>query len=424
MNHEHQNQNKDHERQKIVIVGGGVAGISAALELDRIGLEADITLVDNKTHFEYHSALYRAATGGSVMESCIAYEDIFAETNVTVLEDTIDNVVHEEKRVWGVSGSDYHYDSLILALGSQACYFGIPGLEQEAFEFKTTNDALRLRKHLEETFRGLTDASREEKNRGASITVVGGGATGVEIAGQLSEFCQNLAKEQGLDPSYVTIDLIEGKSRVLPMLSESASKAAAERLRGLGVNMFFNRFVKDYEDMVLNTPTVHLDTKTVVWTAGVRAHELYQQIAGINCDEYAGVEVDENFEVPEMEGIYVVGDGAQAQYGNMAQTAERQGKYAAKVIAEKQLMGTTAELPLYKAKRPVYVVPVGRHSAVAQWGWLELHGYLGWMLRRAADFRFFGGILPPAKALEAFRQGNISCQLPRKSSQEELDQSA
>lgn len=397
------------EVKKIVIVGGGVAGVRLALDLDRYTNHAQIILIDNKFQFEYHSALYRIITGGSVMEVCIPYEDIFKKSNVRVMEETIDHVVPEEKLIWGTSGSKYHYDSLVLAIGSESNYFGIDGLEKYAFEFKTTNDALRLRKHLESIFKNLKDASHEEKAKSANIVVVGAGATGVELCGQLSAYGKRLAKKNGLDPSFVVVDLIEAQGRVLPLFRKEASKAVEKRLRSLGVNIYLNRIVEESELESICMKTMEIDTKTVIWTAGVKPHHLYSTIRGVESDKRGCVMVNEDFQVKDLPGVYVIGDGAESKYGGMAQTAQRQGAYLAKVLAENTLMGTTKDLPLYEAKKPVFVVPVGEKWAVAQWGSVLLFGYDAWLLRRVADFRYFLSILPFKKAFRAFRQGNIPC---------------
>ncbi|HET8574793.1 MAG TPA: NAD(P)/FAD-dependent oxidoreductase [Candidatus Paceibacterota bacterium] len=398
-------------KRRIVIVGGGFAGVRTALELVRQNANAEITLVDNKFHFEYHSSLYRVVTGGSVMEVCIPFDDIFKGKNVNVVEDTIDNVVPREKVVWGTSGSKYHYDYLILALGSEANYFGIPGLQEYAYSFKSTNDALKLRRHVEKLFSNLQhDTPIEEKISSANIVIVGAGATGVEIAGQIVEFAKGLAKENHLDPSFVTIDLIEAQGRVLPLLHETASTLVEARLRELGVNIFLNHVVEKDELEAIHMKTMSMDTRTVIWTAGVKAHSMYSHIEGAECNRRGCVKVTENFEIPNVPDVFIIGDGAEAQWGGMAQTAERQGKHVAKILAAR-ILGKSEREIRYVPKEPAYAVPVGPNWAIVQWGRFTYHGILGWMLRRAVDFKYFLSILPFAKAFEAFRQGKIPCKL-------------
>lgn len=396
------------QQHHVVVVGGGVAGVRTALNLSKHNRHAKITLIDSKFQFEYHSALYRVVTGGSVMEVCIPYDDIFEETDVQVVEDTIDNIVADEKTIWGTSGSKYRYDSLVLALGSESNYFGIGGLEEHAFGFKTTNDALRLRHHLESIFKDAKDKPHDEKAAIANIVVVGAGATGTEVSGQLAEFCKDLAVQNHVDPSFVAVNLIEAKSRVLPALRKEASKAVEKRLRSKGVNIYLNRIVEESDIDGISMKTMDIDTKTIIWTAGVKPHHLYQTLEGAICNKRGCVQVDVDFGVKDLDNVYVIGDGAEAEYGGMAQTAEKHGKYLAKVLSERIFTETTKDLPIYEPKKPAFVIPVGKNWAVAQWKGVLLFGYDAWILRRAADFRFFLSILPLRKAYQAFKQGNIS----------------
>ncbi|MEK7498564.1 MAG: FAD-dependent oxidoreductase, partial [Patescibacteria group bacterium] len=184
------------EQKKIVIVGGGFGGVETALSLLRKNLvNVKITLISSNPHFEYTPALYRVVAGVSPLEVCIPLKDIFEGKNIEVVRDTIVNVDTQGKAIKGVSGSVYTFDYCVLALGGEIAYFDIPGLKEFSFGFKSIHQALRLKRHLHEIFDSCKEGTSEEKVCACHVLVVGAGATGVELAGELAEFIdQNLQK--------------------------------------------------------------------------------------------------------------------------------------------------------------------------------------------------------------------------------------
>src|SRR3990170_2498990 len=195
--------------KKIVIVGGGFGGIRAALDLSKKfpkGLPAEqadtkIILISDKQHFEYYPALYKVASGLSPLEVCIPLAEIFKNKNVEVIKDRVMNADLSKKTLKGESGSNYGFDILILALGSETAYFNIEGLKELAFGFKSINEALKLKRHLHELFESHLVATKEEAVSSLHILIVGGGATGVELARELSFYMQKIARSHKIDPS-------------------------------------------------------------------------------------------------------------------------------------------------------------------------------------------------------------------------------
>ena len=385
---------------KILILGGGFAGVRAALTLSAARLpDAKIILVSDKPHFEYHPALYRLVAGHSPLEVCIPLSQIFAGKNVEVLEDKIISVSLKDRTA--ASGSDvtYRFDYLILALGSETSYFNIPGLKERSFGMKSITEALRLKRHLHEMFE-IKSEDALEKVKNAHFVVVGGGATGVELAGELAVYIDRLAAQHQFDASFVTIDLIEAAPRLVPMMPPEFSAALERRLRSLGVNIFLNRaLMKEEVDEVL-LKDMDMKTKTVIWTAGVKTNELYGQIAGLPLDKKGRVAVNEDLTVPGLSNVFVVGDGAATAFSGMAQTAVNDASYAAAAIAARI---QNRRIEPYVPKRPSYAIPVGPGWAAVIFAGFRIYGLLGWWLRRAADLRFFLSILPFSKALTVFR---------------------
>ena len=147
-------------------------------------------------------------------------DEIFDGKNVEVIKDKIIGADLVKKNLKGESGSNYSFDVLILALGSETAYFNIEGLKELAFSFKSINEALKLKRHLHELFESHLVATKEEAVSSLHILIVGGGATGVELAGELSFYMQKIARSHKIDPSLITIDLIEAAGRVMPMMPE------------------------------------------------------------------------------------------------------------------------------------------------------------------------------------------------------------
>ncbi|MEK7575749.1 MAG: FAD-dependent oxidoreductase [Patescibacteria group bacterium] len=394
--------------KKIVIVGGGFGGIRAALNLTEKQLpNTKIILISDKSHFEYHPALYRVITGRSPLEVCIPLREIFIGKNVETLEDTIIKVNLKEKLLEGSSGSRYSFDFLILALGSETVYFNIPGIKEFSSGFKSISEALRLKKHLHELFNTDKKAVFEERVRAAHIIVVGGGASGTEIAGELAIYTKKLARNHKFDSSFITIDLIEAAPRLLLALPEDIARKVENRLHCLGVNIFLNRTVvkEDIEEVYLKD--MEMKTKTVIWTAGIKPHRLYSQIEGLTLNNKGRVMIDEFLQAQGWNNIFIIGDAAATLYTGMAQTATRDGQFVAEIIKRK-LFGR--QISLYQPKPPFYAIPVGPGWAAVMMGNLRFYGRIGWWFRRIADLRFFLSILPWQKAISAFRSGKTLCE--------------
>ncbi len=393
---------------KIVIVGGGFGGIRAVMDLEAKNLpDTKITLISDKPHFEYHAALYRVVTGRSPLEVCVPLREIFAVKDIEVVEDSIVGVNLKERTLMGISGSHYKFDFLVLALGSETAYFNIPGLSELSYGFKSIVEALRLKRHLHEVFKACEQESSEAKVCAAHIVVVGGGASGVEAAGELAIYARKLAYKYGLDPSLVTIDLIERASRLLAAMPEDVSLRVAGRLRELGVNLFLNRTVVQEEIQEVYFKDMRIKTNTLIWAAGMKPNRLYAEIENLILDDKGRVIVDEFLRAKGFDNVFVIGDAAATPYAGMARTAIKDGGFAAQTILK---IINKKEISPYAPKRPSYAVPVGPGWAAVLIGRTRVYGAIGWLLRRLADLRFFLSILPVRKAIIAFRSSKTLCE--------------
>lgn len=395
--------------KKIVIVGGGFGGIRVALDLINRQLpNTKIILISDKPHFEYHPTLYRVVAGRSPLEVCIPLREIFSGKNVEVLEDTIIKIDLKEKLIKGSSGSHYSFDFLILALGSETAYLNIPGLEKFSFGFKSINEALRLKRHLHELFESaVSHTDKKETVSNAHFVIIGGGASGTELAGELASYTKILAKRHHIDSTFVRIDIIEAAPRLLPNLPEDLSVQAQKRLKSLGVNIFLNKVVIKEEIESVYLKNMKVKTKTVIWTAGVKPNHLYSQTEAIPKDKKGRVLVDDFLQSQGWKNIFVIGDAASTPYSGMAQTALSDGQFVAQII-ECQL--ANKQLPLYKPKPPYNAIPIGPGFALVMVGNLKFYGKIGWWLRKIADLRYFLSILPWRKAILVFQNDKTLCE--------------
>ncbi len=385
--------------KKVVIIGGGFGGIAVAKKLSKLR-NIEVTLITKNPLFEYYPALYKLVTGALAIEVCVPYNKIFkASDNITVLEGFYESYDKNSKIVTLLDGRTFSYDYLVLAMGSQTNYFDIQGIEEFAFAFKSSFEALRLKQHFLDLLRASQDISKEELVERFHVTVVGGGPSGVELAGDITTYLRKMTKRYHVSPSFVTIDLIESNARVLAMLPESVSKKAEARLRKLKVNIYTNRTLQaqDFDSVTASGMTIK--SGTVIWTAGTKINDSFSPLS---LDAKKRVSVKEDLSLPDDESVFVVGDGAGAPGSGLAQGAMAHGEYVAKAIA---LRLKNKKPEPFKLKPTGYIVPIGHNWAVLSYKNMTISGFIPWVMRSFVDFKYFTSIVPFSYVLEVFRQG-------------------
>lgn len=359
-------------KRNIVIIGGGFGGVKAALSLSE-DPQFHITLISTHHDFRIYGTLYRVATGGSMKVASVPLNEIFADKRVELVIDRAVRLDRTQSTVTTKSGQIYHYSALICALGVTTNFFGIKGLEEFSYGIKSPDEATVLKDHLH---RQLIDEGKID----SSYVVVGGGPTGVELAGALPEYIRKISKHHGLPNRKIHVDLVEASPRILPRMPKDISFRVKHHLHKSGVNVMTNRVVHAQTADALMVGTRPIRSHTVIWTAGVTNNSFFStnkfQLASNH-----KVRVDQFLQAEP--GIYVIGDNADTPYSGMAQVALEDGKFVAENL--KRIARNESPQP-YRAKKPIYVMPAGSRWAAVLWGKIRIHGRLGWWLRRAADF--------------------------------------
>ena len=384
--------------KKVVIIGGGFSGIEVAKKLIK-NRNISVTLITKNPFFEYYPALYKLVTGALAIEVCVPYSNIFSKKNITVIEGQYQSYDKDKKEVYIYDGQKFDYDYLVLAMGSQTNYFNIPGIEKFAFSFKSAFEALKLKQHFIELLQKSKQSPKDELLDRFHVTVVGGGPSGVELAGDISSYLRKMTKIYGIDPSLVTIDLFESSSRLLAMMSEKVSEKVEAQLRKLKVNIYTNRTIKaqDLDNIVASG--INMNSSTVIWTAGTKICESFENLP---LDNRKRVIVSPNFELVEDKNVFVVGDGASAHGTGLAQGAINHGRHVGDVISKR--INNKKEF-VFKHKTLGYVVPVGHNWAVFNYKKIVISGFLPWLMRSFIDFRYFTSIVPLSYVFKVFRQG-------------------
>ncbi len=363
--------------QKVVIVGGGFGGLTAAQRLNRADVE--ITLIDRTNHHLFQPLLYQVATGGlspADIASPIRYV-LRRQRNVRVIEDTV--VAIGEDEVVTTSGI-YPYDSLIVATGSTHHYFGNEHWEPHAPGLKTLPDATRLRATILEAF------EKAERSGSSDLTflVVGGGPTGVEMAGAIAEMARHTLRRdfRTIDPGAARILLVEAGPRILNTYPEELSQKAARQLEKLGAEVLTGWQVTNLADGKATLRSQDreetLATVATVWAAGVKASPLGAALVplGAELDPAGRVTVTPGLTVPGHENIFVIGDlAAVVEDGKLvpgvAPAAMQMGRYVAD-----RIRGKTTKLFRYRDKGSL--ATIGRSAGVADFGRLRFSGFPAW----------------------------------------------
>jgi len=376
---------------RVVIVGGGFGGLYAAQSLRHEPVE--VTLLDRRNFHLFQPLLYQVATGAlspGEIASPLRYV-LNRQKNTCVLLGEVTNIDVERREVILSDHSLIPYDTVVFATGSTHSYFGHPEWEKVAPGLKSIEDATEIRSKILLAFE-LAERETDAARRRAELTfvIVGGGPTGVELAGAIAEISRDTLRKdfRSINPAEAKIILIEGESRVLPPFPPKLSIASQRSLAALGVDTRTGARVIGIDDCGVTVKTgeatTRIPAKTVLWAAGVQASPLARVLAahlGLTLDHAGRIPVEQDLSLKGHPEILVIGDMAAflqngKQLPGVAPTAIQQGKYVAKLIGHR-IRNEKADPFRYFDKGSL--ATIGRNSAVAQIGPFQYSGVLAWL---------------------------------------------
>lgn len=444
---------------KILILGGGFGGIRAALDLEKklthsidstpstdsvqadspqIGSgqegKAAITLVDKNSYHLFVPALYEVASAYGVKKDpfairlkktiCIPYSDIFENKKINFVQAEIFSLDLENKRVVTGGGEILDYDYLVMALGSQAADFSIPGVKEYAFQFKNLEDGLALNQKIDELVKKVASG---QKSRPVKIAIVGAGFTGIEVAAEIACCVKKMAKaclpsvallrpsvaesEGGAKGGNIKdkcgrIILFEAGPKILPAVLDNERNIILKRLTRLGIEVMEGAAVEEIlSDCLKLKNGKNLDMDLTIWAGGICLPKLLENTQTLPLTEKKKIEVNNKLEVVGLSDVFAVGDSVEfidprtnKPIPALAYVAVDQGRTAARNIIR---LLKAKELINYNPFYGVWIAPIGGKYALAHlWGGkINIKGFWGWVLREVVDFKYMLSILSLKKAI-------------------------
>lgn len=381
---------------KVIIIGGGFAGLSAAKGLANKKL--DITLIDRTNHHLFQPLLYQVATAGlSPANIAQPLRYVLREAkNIRVLWSDVTQIDVTKKIV--VTAEETHsYDYLIVAAGARHSYFGHPEWETFAPGLKTLEDAIELRRRILTAFENAEKAtSKAEQQAALTFVVIGGGPTGVEMAGAISELARQALKRdfRSIDPSLTRVILIDAAPRVLPTFDEDLSAAAYDDLAELGVDVRTGKIVTHLDADGLIFDNERIDTHTIVWAAGNAASPLGKML-GTETDRAGRVLIQPDLSIAGHPKVFVLGDMASfahqtgAPLPGVSPVALQMGAHAASnILALARGRQTTP----FKYWDKGSMATIGRNRAVADLHFVKFTGFIAWLAWLFVHLAFLVGL--------------------------------
>lgn len=379
------------QRHQVVIIGGGFGGLYTAKSLAKANV--DVTLIDKRNFHLFQPLLYQVATGTlSPGDISSPLRSILSKSkNTKVLLGEVSDIDPKTQEVI-MSDRVVKYDTLVVATGANHSYFGNDAWKEVAPGLKTVEDAIEIRRRIFSAFEAAEKETDPVKRRALlTFVIVGGGPTGVELAGAIAELAYKTLKEdfRDIDTSETKVVLLQGADRVLPSLAPQLSKAAAESLEKLGASVQTKTRVINIENNVVTykqgEEIYKITSKTILWAAGIQASPMAKILAlrtGVECDRSGRVMVEPDLSIKDYKNIFAVGDLANFSHQSdkplpgVAPVAIQEGEYVAKLI-RRRLRGRSVSQ--FKYNDYGSLAMIGQNAAVVDLGPIKLQGFFAWI---------------------------------------------
>ncbi|MEQ9344971.1 MAG: NAD(P)/FAD-dependent oxidoreductase [Thalassospira sp.] len=388
------------DRKRVVIVGAGFGGMSTAKKL--AGKNVDVVLIDKRNHHLFQPLLYQVATADlSPAEIAWPIRSIFSHTpNVSVFMGEVTGLDLPNQRI--LAGEhDLEYDYLVLATGAVTSYFGNDHWVSVAPGLKNITEATNIRKSLLMAFeRAENSQDDDQRRRLLNFIVVGGGPTGVEMAGAIAELAKRTLSDdfRRIDPRDARIILAEGGPRILGAFPEDLSDYTQKSLESIGVEVRVGQSVSEITEQGAKIGEEFIPSANVIWGAGVQVPDL-KDWTQKPADKGGRIMVEGDLSIPDQPKVFVIGDAAHVPWSDgltvpgIAPAAKQQGKYVAGRILDVMDGRTT---PDFKYSHAGNLATIGRHRAVIDFNGFKLKGWLAWWFWGLAHIYFLIGIRAPA----------------------------
>ncbi|MGH8658546.1 MAG: NAD(P)/FAD-dependent oxidoreductase [Gammaproteobacteria bacterium] len=385
------------EKPRVVIVGGGFGGLAAAKALANAAVE--VTLIDKHNYHLFQPLLYQVATAAlTPADIASPIRGILSgQKNATVYMDTVAKIEEREKQVLTENGRRLPYDYLILATGAEHSYFGKDHWEAYAPGLKNLDDATELRQRILIAFE-RAEMEHDPAKRAAYLrfVIVGGGPTGVEMAGAIAELAHSIAHDfRHVSTHCAQILLVEAGPRVLPQFSEALSERAKRDLQAMGVDVRVNTRVEDVGRGLAILNGSRLEAETLIWAAGVKASPAGQWLNAAT-DRAGRVLVNPDLSVPEHPDVFVIGDaaaftppGSERALPGLAPVAKQQGHFVGAQIAAK--IRRDSPPAVFRYRNYGTMATIGRNRGIADLVRLRFTGIIGWLLWGVVHIYFLIG---------------------------------
>jgi NADH:quinone reductase (non-electrogenic) len=369
---------------KVVIIGGGFGGLNAAKNLKKANVE--VILIDKTNHHLFQPLLYQVATAAlSPADIATPIREILkSNLNQTVLMGNVVKIDKEKKQLQLANGDIYSYDYLVVATGARHSYFNNPEWEEYAPGIKTLLDALKIREKVLISFeKAERSHSISEARKYLNFVIIGGGPTGVELAGAIAEIAHEtmIKNFRRIDPTKTKIYLIEAASQILPSYPKSLAQKAKNYLEKFGVRVLTEKKVTKVTSDGVEIEGLFIETKNIIWAAGNKAAPILKSL-DTKLDNQGRAIVEKDLSISDYPEIFVIGDAAHAVDKNnkllpgLAPVAIQQGRYVAKIIKNNTPKNKRAPFEYFDKGS---LATIGKTKAVGTFRKIKFSGFIAWI---------------------------------------------